>query len=136
MANLALVTPNWVRIVESIEQMTLPAAEVITAGQAVRIDTTTGRFTLANGTTTVENRIYGVATQGASAAGIAITAVRRGVLDGWNLTQAYDATIYLSDTDGALGDTAGTVNTVVGRVIPATSTTLGTAYDKLLHVGL
>ena len=136
MANLALVTANTVSVVESLEQMTLPTAEAITAGMAVRIDTSTGKFTAANGTAAGEARIYGVATKTA-AAGMALTAIRRGVLDGFALTgQAYDAAIYLSDTDGMLADSAGTVETVVGRVIPATSAVIGAVYDKLLYVGL
>ena len=35
-----------------------------------------------------------------------------------------------------LADAAGTVSTTVGRVIPATATITGTAYDKLLFVDL
>lgn len=137
MANLALVTANQVAIVESIHQMTLPCAEAISPGQPVRIDTATGRYTLANGTTAAEARVWGIAVGKKQVpAGMPITAVRRGVIDGFNLTQAYDAAIYLSDTDGTLGDTAGLVSTVIGRVIPATATTLGTAYDKLLSVEL
>jgi hypothetical protein len=132
MANIALATAARVRVVESIEQMTLICAEAIVAGAPVRIDTA-GKFTNANGTTTTENRVYGIASQ-SKAAGLALTAIRRGVLDGYNFTQAYDAPIYLSDTDGTLADAAGTVSTIIGRVIPGTSTTLGTAYDKLLLV--
>lgn len=135
MANLALTVAARVRVVESFEQMTLPCAEAVIAGQAVRIDTTTGKFTLANGSAAGEARIYGIATQ-SQAAGLALTAIRRGVFDGFNLTQAYDAAIYLSDTDGMLGDTAGTVSTVVGRVIPTFGVTLGTAADKLLLIHL
>lgn len=136
MANISLVTANKVEVVESIIQMTLPAAEAITAGAPVRLDTSTGKFTNANGTTTSENRVYGIATK-TVAAGLPVTAIRKGVLDGYDLSSpAYDAPIYLSDTDGRLGDTAGTVSTVVGRVIPGTATTLGTAYDKLLFVDL
>lgn len=134
MANIALTTADRVRVVESIEQMTLVAAEAITAGMPVRIDTA-GKFTAANDTTTTENRIYGIATE-TKAAGLAVTAIRRGVMDGWTFSQAFDAIIYLSDTDGRLGDTAGTVSTIVGRVIPGTATTLGTAYDKMLEIGL
>lgn len=139
MANLALVTAHKVHIVESIVQMTLPAAEAIEPGAPVRIDTATGRFTNANGSAAGEARAWGIATgdrESAIPAGWPVTAVRRGVLEGYNLTQAYDAAIYLSDTDGTLADTAGTVSTVVGRVIPATATTLGTAYDKLLSIEL
>ncbi len=135
MANLALTVANRVRVVETLEQMTLPAAEAIIAGQAVRIDTTTGKFTLANGTTAPEARIYGVATRSVPA-GLAVTAIRHGVLDGFVLTQAYDAALYLSDTDGMLADAAGTVSTVVGRVIPNFGVTLGTAADKLVYIGL
>lgn len=137
MANIALATANTVSIVESIQQMTLPAAEAIAPGAPVRIDTTSGKFTNANGTSAAEARVWGIATgKKAIPAGWPVTAIRRGVLDGFTFSQAYDAAIYVSDTDGRLGDTAGTTSVVVGRVIPATATTTGTAYDKLLSVEL
>lgn len=137
MANISLVTAGKVAVVESIHQMTLPAAESIAPGAPVRIDTSSGKFTNANGTSAAESRVWGIAVgKAAIPAGMPVTAIRRGVLDGYNLTQAYDATVYLSDTDGTLGDTAGTVSTVVGRVVPGTSTTLGTAFDKMLSVEL
>jgi len=138
MANLALVTANKLEVVESISQMTLPTAEVCSPGQAVRLDTSNGKYTKANGTTAAEARIYGVVVGGkANVAGEPVTAIRKGVLDGYDLSGlAYDAPVYLSDTDGALADAAGTVSVVVGRVIPGTSTTLGTAFDKLLLVDL
>ena len=136
MADIALVTANKVEIVESIEQMTLPTDEAVTAGMAVRINTTTGKFTKANGSAAGEARIYGIATK-TVASGMPLTAVRQGVMDGWDLSGlAYDAVVYLSDTDGRLGDAAGTVSTVVGRVIPGTSEALGTAFSKLLLVDL
>lgn len=136
MANVDLVTAGRVRIVESIEQMTLPAGGTINAGDVVRLDTTTGRFVQAAGGTAANARVWGVAANSATA-GIPVTAVRRGVLDGWDFdSNDYDDALYVSDTAGRIGDTAGTVSTVIGRVIPGTSTTLGTAYDKLLHVGL
>ena len=137
MANLALVTANRCRIVESLEQMTLPGivAEGLAAGDAVRIDTTTGRWTKANGSSAGEARIYGVLTN--SDNGINWTAIRRGVVDGFDLDdQDYDEAIYLSNTDGTLADTAGSTSVVVGRVIPGTGVTLGTAYDKLLLINL
>lgn len=136
MALLALLTANKVEVVESIEQLTLPAAEAVTAGQAVRLDVTNGKFTKANGTTAAEARIYGVAVK-TVAAGEPVTAIRKGVFDGYDLaSQAYDAAIYLSDTDGTLADAAGTVSTVVGRVIPGHSQVVGSALDKLLFVDL
>jgi len=134
MATIALVTANRVEIVESIRQMTLPAAEAITAGAPVRLDTSAGKFTNANGTTAPEARIWGIATR-TVVAGEPLTAIRNGVLDGFDLSgMAYDAAVYVSDTDGRLDTAAGTVSTVVGRVIPGTGTTIGTAFDKVLSV--
>ncbi|MBX3012346.1 MAG: hypothetical protein KF832_12600 [Caldilineaceae bacterium] len=137
MADLALVTTGKLNVVESIVQMTLPFAETCAVGDAVRIDTTTGKWTKANGTSAAEARVWGILVS-KDAAGAVGTALRKGVIDGFNLSsQAYDLAIYLSDTDGKLEDsTAPTVDVVVGRVIPAFATTLGTAADKLLQVDL
>lgn len=134
MANIAVATAGKVHIVESIQQKTLLATEAILAGAPVRIHTD-GKWTNANGTAAGEARVWGIATASV-AAGVALTAIRQGILDGFTFTQAYDAAIYLSDTDGTLADAAGTVSTIVGRVVPGTATTLGTAYDKLLSVEL
>lgn len=136
MAAIALVTANKVSIVESVMQMTLPAAEAITAGAPVRLDTSTGRFTNANGTTAAEARIYGIAAR-TVVAGAPVTAIRKGVMDGFALSGlAYDAAVYLSDTDGTLADAAGTVSLAVGRVIPGASNNIGVGLDKLLLVDL
>lgn len=134
MADIAVATAGKVHIVESFRQKTLVAAETIAAGAPVRIDTA-GKFTNSNGTTTTENRVWGIATASVTA-GLPLTAIRSGTLDGFTITQAYDAIIYLSDTDGRVADAAGTVSTIVGRVVPGTATTLGTAFDKLLSVEL
>ena len=136
MANIAVASAGRIRIVESIVQDTKPAAEAIVAGAPVRIDVTTGRFTNSNGTSTAEARTYGIATRSVGA-GETVTAVKVGVLDGFDFTsQAYDAAIYVSDTDGRLADAAGTTSKLAGRVIAGTATTLGTAYDKFLSVEL
>lgn len=133
MALIAVTTANKVHVVESIEQLTLPAAEAIVAGAIVRIDTD-GKFTNGNGTSTTENRIYGVATKSVIA-GQPVTAIAKGVLDGFTLTsQAYDAILYASDTDGRIGDAAGTASKIIGRVIPGWAQTLGSAADKLIRV--
>lgn len=132
MALIAVTTANKVHVVESIEQLTLPAAEAIVAGAIVRIDTD-GKFTNGNGTSTTENRIYGVATR-TVVAGQPVTAIAKGVLDGFTFSQAYDAILYASDTDGRIGDAAGTASKIIGRVIPGWAQTLGSAADKLLRV--
>jgi hypothetical protein len=134
MALIAVAVAGKIDIVESIQQMTLPATEAIVAGAPVRIHSD-GKFTNANGTDTTENDLYGIATVTA-AAGEYVTAVRRGVLDGFTFTQAFNAPIYVADTDGRLGDAAGSASKVVGRVIPAWSQRLGTAADKILSVEL
>lgn len=134
MANLT-VTPASVKPVSFFLQMPDgPAAEAINAGQPVRYDTSTGRYTLANGTTAAEARVVGIAITTANAAGATISVLRKGLIElGGAITQAYDAVIYLSDTDGTMGDTAGTVSTVLGRVVPAWGATTA---DKLLFVDL
>lgn len=135
MALIALRTANRVEVVESFIQMTLTAEEAITAGAPVKINTTSGKFTNANGSSAPEARVYGIATR-TVAAGMPLTAGRKMVMDGFMLPGDYDAPVYVADTDGRLGDAAGTVSVVVGRIIPAQAMALGTAYDKLLFVDL
>lgn len=134
MANLTVTAANVKAPALFFEQMPDgPAAEAINAGQPVRYDTANGRYTLANGTSAAEARVIGIAFTSAIA-GQTVSVLRKGLIDlGGAITQAYDAPIYLSDTDGTLGDTAGTVSTVVGRVAPAFGATTA---DKLLFVDL
>jgi hypothetical protein len=133
MADIALVSAGRIRVVQSVIQQTSPAGETIVAGAPVRFHTD-GTFTNANGTAAGEATLYGIATRSV-VAGEALTAVRLGVLDGYVLDAlAYSAPVYLSDTDGRLGSTVGTVSNIVGRVLPGHSQPLGTAADKLLFV--
>jgi hypothetical protein len=62
-----------------------------------------------------------------------VTAIKQGVLGGFTFSQAYGALIYVSDTDARLGDAAGTVEVIVGRIVPGTATS---TYGKLLSVDL
>lgn len=137
MAAVALTTAGVLNVVGTPEtQMTAPFAETCAIGQCVRIDTSTGKWTLAKATDTSENRIYGILVS-KDQAGAVGTAVRKGVLDGFAVSgKDYDAPLYLSDTDGTVADAAGTVSTVLGRVVPAFNTSLGTAADKLFFVDL
>lgn len=138
MANINLKTANKVEVIGTpgqADQFTSTLAEAITPGSAARIDTTTGGFTNANATTTTENRIFGIALNDTNPA--ARTVVRRGYLDGYDLSGlAFDAPVYLSDTDGRLSTTAGTTTVIVGRVVAGNSNLLGTTADKLLFVDL
>lgn len=136
MANFDLTTANRVEVVKVYEMLPpLVAAEAIVAGAPIRIDTA-GKATNGNGTTTTENAVKGIALR-TVAAGEALTAMKRGILDGYAFgSTAYAAPVYVSDTDGTLADAAGTASKVVGWVCPGNATTLGTAADKLLMVEL
>ncbi len=136
MTALALVTTGKVNVAEAQIRKTLPLGETLVVGDAVRQDASTGKWTGANGTTTTENRIWGVLVS-VDEAGAVGTAVRKGLVDGFDLSAMnYDAPVYLSDTDKKLDTAAGTVSTVVGRVESGPGTTLGTAADKLLRIDL
>lgn len=134
MANLS-ITASDVKVARIIEQLPDgPADETVTAGQAVRYSTSTGKYTKANGTTAAEARIIGICTA-VSGDGVTISVMRRGFLEVGSALSGlnYDAAVYLSDTDGTLADAAGTVSTVVGRVVPGWAATTA---DKLLFVAL
>lgn len=134
MANIALVTADRINVVQSFEQLTLVAAAAITAGMAVQIDAN-GKWALTNAAVVGTARFFGVAVKSVPA-GMPVTAIRRGILDGYNLDAlAFDALVYLSDTAGRLGvATDGTIDVAVARVIPGLAVTLGTTPDKLLYV--
>lgn len=133
MTDLTITTCTPVKV---IEQFTGPAAQAITVGQYVRINVTNGTIELGNGTTAAEARRGGIAVKAALQAGDTITAVRKGWLDIGNAATAltYDDDVFLSNTDGTLADTAGTVSLIVGTIMPAFAVT--TTYDKLLRVDL
>lgn len=134
MTDIALTRTARVEVVESLEQMTLAAGESITPGAPVRISGAT--FVNGNGTTATEANIYGIAVGDKTVpSGMAITAVARGVLDGFELAGDTGSTVYLSDTDATLADAKGTVERPVGQVIPGRAATLGNS-DKLLRVNI
>lgn len=128
------ITASAVAPVKVEEQFTGPAAEIITAGQFVRFNTTNGKFELGNGTTAGESRRGGIAITGAPVAGQTITVVTKGIIDLGNAlgSLTYDDDVFLDNTDGVLGDTAGSVSYVVGVVVPGFASLTP---DKLLQVG-
>lgn len=134
MANLTVVAAK-VAPVQILEKFTGPAAEAITKGQYVRYNVTNGKIELGNGTLAAEARAGGIAIEGASVAGVTVTAVRKGLIDVGDALDAltYDDDVFLSNTDGVLADVAGTVSTIIGTVVPAWGATTA---DKLLRVDL
>lgn len=131
MADLTITT---VRIVESIEQFDLPEAEALAPGNAVRIDTTTGQATGANGTDAAESLVVGIVAE-EDEAGAVVTVIKQGLLDVGEALAGmdYGEPVYLSDTDKTLADAAGTVSKVVGYVASGWG---ATAADRLLRVNL
>lgn len=117
------------------DQLTTKLAETMAQGDVARLDTTNGTFTGANGTTTGEAAAPLFILLNGGIAGEYVTGVRKGKIAGFDLSGLnFSAAVYLSDTDKTLADAAGTVSTVVGRVIPATGNA-AVPFDKILLVG-
>ena len=125
MATITVVTAD-VAPVEIFEKFTLPVAEAVTAGQYVRVKVATGEIELGNASSATEvGYRKGIALH-AAAVGDALTVLKRGIISLGETalsSYAYEDPIYLSDTDGTLQTTAGTVSTVVGRIYPGNANT-------------
>lgn len=135
MADISLDTADRVEVVESRRQLTCIATEAIEAGAPVRFHTD-GKGTNAKGTDTTEMLVWGIALKSV-AAGEPVTLLAEGILDGFDLSGlAYNAPVFLSDTDGRLADAAGTKAILIGRVVPGNAQLLGSSPDKLLDVNI
>ncbi len=148
MAVISLITAGKVNPVSGVanghEQRDFEADEQITAGQAFRISTTTGKATKANASVVAEagqsvagtyNAELWVCIASARQAGNTVTGIRKGELDGFNLDAlAYGAPVFLNDADGSIGDAAGTISTQIGRVRPVSLTGTPSGADKVLAV--
>lgn len=109
-AKIGVVYPEKAEIFDFV------AAATITAGQAV-YQTSAGKIDIAdaNGSGTLQFR--GIALNGGGA-GQAISVLKKGHVNGFTVTsQAYDAALYLSNTAGALADSAGATSINCGRVV-------------------
>lgn len=120
MANLTIAASD-VRVVKRGDehQHTAPAGEVIVAGQYIRQDPSTGKFVLGNATSSAEVG-DGYIAENNGAIGDPVTGHKMPVvLDVGNALSGldYGASVFLSNTDGTLADGAGTVSTVIGKVI-------------------
>jgi hypothetical protein len=133
MADLAAVTANEVAAVEVIEQFTGPAGEAIDAGEIVGIDDATGAIVLADADAVILPK--GIAIKSANAAGLAITAVRRGIVDVGDVLDGldYGDSVFLSDTPGLMADAAVGGLAAIGEVTPVWGHTTA---DKALRIAL
>ena len=135
MANLTIAAAD-VNLVKGIELLTGPCAEAIDAGEMVRLDTSTGYFTLANGSSAAEGRVVGMALQ-SGAANETISVCKRGIVDVGDAlaSETFDEMLFLSDTDGKIddGDGTPTADYDAGRVWPAFGATTA---DKVLKIDI
>lgn len=123
MANLT-VTAASVRPVEMLEKVTLPAGEAISAGMVAK-EGSGGTVLMTNDGETPTK--FGIAL-GSVAANFPVTVVYKGLIYLGDALDSLDpgAIVYMSATDGLLGDAAAANSTVVGVVesIPADTTPL------------
>ncbi len=121
------VTPARVAVLypQQSETYDMIAAEAITPGQLVYRNSA-GKAALASGAAAATAGARGLALN-AAGAGQAVSVLVRGVVAGFTLPQAYDATVFVSGTAGALDDAAALVSSVVGRVVNTTDSTLAKA---------
>lgn len=118
---------------EPSEKWEQASGAVITPGQVVRQDTTTGKWVLANATSTGNAGKPFIAFARSNVANLGVIAMRRGYLflDTGLDSLAPGALIYLSDTDGGLSTTAGTVSVILGFVMMLYITTSGRKIMKV-----
>lgn len=134
MADLALKRAGRGEVDESIDQSpSFPASVDIDAAAAVRLDAN-GKWALASGADAAGSTHVHVAAKKVRA-GDSVTGIRNGVIDAYDVSAlAFNAPIYLSNTPGKLGTTAGTVAVIIGRVVPGWAVPLGNAPDKLIKI--
>ena len=132
MADLTVVAANARPVVVG-HSFPAVAGVALTALQPVYLDASTGKLGLGDGSGAGTAGIVGLAAK-AVAANEAVTVLGDGsIVAGVTLTQNYGTREYLSDTAGAMTDTAGegTTKVTIGRVIPGLAST---TYDKLILV--
>lgn len=129
MADLTITQCDQAQV---FKQFTGPAVEAIAEGQRCRFDPTTGQIALGNATNAAEAVQGGIATH-AAGVGEALTIINEGIVDlGAALDAlAFGASVFVSDTDGTFGTTAGTVSVVAGIVVPGWDSIPA---QKLLHL--
>ena len=118
---------------EPSEKWESPAGAILTPGQVVRQDTTTGKWVLAAATSAPSAGKPFINISRANVANLGCFAMRRGYLyiDTGLDAMAPDALIYLSDTPGGLSTTAGTVTVVLGFVMMLYVTVAGRKVAKI-----
>lgn len=142
MADIDLVTANRVSLVKGGfgDGHLLPpgvAGEAIVAGAPVYRDATTGKYLNSDGNASPKDTVLGIALRTVITGEPLTAAYGKAIIDGYDLTALdYHAPVYLSNTVGRLGTTAGSTSVIVGRVVPGLATSVGVSPDKLLGLDL
>lgn len=113
------------------EVLDYPVGTAVTAGMPVYVVTSTGKIAPADGSAASTAQVRGIALRD-GAAGETVPVLLRGVVAGFTLAGDFDSRVYLSDTTGTLGDSAGTVSVIVGRVLRSNDSSA----TKLLYVNI
>lgn len=121
-AQISVVDPEAAEIISGV------LAATVTQGQTVYQDTS-GTWGVGDASAAGTTKNAGIALS-AGGAGQAISILKRGSVAGFTITQAYGATVYLSDTAGSLADAAGTVSITMGSVMGLSDA----SYTKVLHI--
>ena len=124
------VTAALVGLVDPLKAKvkTYIAAEAITAGQPVFVDTN-GKVQLADANAAGEYQFRGIALKTVGL-GSAVDVLQEGEMYGATLSGDYDSLVYVADAVGTLDDGVGTVTIPVGRIAPLADKDL----TKVLHV--
>lgn len=134
MAAISLLTAGRVEVIKSNDQTTLTCGVDITAGWPIYADSS-GNWANATGADAAHSTGIHIATKAAKK-GEALTGIRAGEMDGFNVSgMAYNDPVFVADA-GTLSTTAGTVSVIVGRVMPALANSFfaGAARDKVVRI--
>lgn len=138
MTNLVVTVCRLVRGSDEVLE-TAPVGEAGTAGMYYRLNTTTAKLEKGNATTTGElGNVAGLLLDTEPTVNLTGSIVKldsHAIVDLGDALDAlaFNAPVYVSDTDATIADSAGTVSRIIGRVVPGFGHS-GTTPDKLLEL--
>jgi hypothetical protein len=144
MSDIDLVTADRVSLVKGEMGdggLTPPgvAGEAITAGAPVYLAAATGKYLNSDGNgSSPADSVRAIALKTVIAGEPLDCAFGKSILDGYALSGLnFGDPVYLSNTVGRLGTTAGSTSVIVGRVVPGFASGItATTPDKLLQLAL
>lgn len=136
MATVALDTAGVVQVIEwpdPPDAVTLKCSVALVGGTLAR-ENSSGDWEQALATSAAAGAgAYLLLRSGA--AGEQVTGIKRGTVDGYTVSQAQNANLFMSDT-GTVADAAGTASIQVGRVLAGKANLLTAAADKVVRIDI